>query len=302
MAFAETITAKVVALAVVILIIVGTTLPAIIDAQNQQVSNAQNVGYKFMAEIGSDLTLSISYDSEAGTYTIGDYVVNISEAGINASDVGFLNTNLVVRLRSNGSMTVTDYVNGSRAVITAISITSGVFSYNYAGVEYTGSITGNCYYLSDSGKYGLFHHDASDKFSINVNDDSKITVLSLEALSGEWSGINAIWTGSVKDGMTVDSCYRWADNAFVEYGSELSLVYSDAQGYHVLSDVDFTFSHDDKTTSVIHSNRITAIFAPIDYTYISDEQASLRSLFGIIPILLIMITVVFAVRMIGGRE
>lgn len=284
-----TMTQKIIAIAVTIIIISTVAIPVIDDLQESQKSAANNTSELFNAVIGSgeDITITTS----DGAASINGYA---APSGVDV----FVSASLVVFY--NNGLKVVDMVNNFvGAVSGSIVISDRTFNYTTAGsVEKSGTITGTYLYLAENGTYGQFKPQDGARF--NNNSQMYGVVLTAPIAAVNYTAVTAFVSGSVRGGFVVNEGYDLVNGSLVDVTSTLTpkLTYTETDGYNVLSaaSVVADVSGSSGYAGILH------IYAPIQYHYISDEDSSLFNLIGVIPIILILVPLMLAVRMIALKR
>lgn len=288
MAIAESITAKVVALAVIVLVITTAALPAITDAQEERVTVGQNTTQAYAASVGGDVTFSFTDDNKL---KVNDYLV---PAVTHTAIVAISSTFAIVKFTNTNNLNITDS-NGSHTV-TAASITGGTLTYTASNVEYTQDVGSTFLYASETGTYGEF----TPQDGLNFNAKSVLyTFIDNNQINNELDPTSIV-TRNIYVGTYDNLNLAFATNTDVLDGKVVFNNLKDENGYISTSNTTtMTFSSD--TAAGTYSLTGTkSIFAPIEYTYISSDDDSMRALIGLVAILLILVPVMLAVRMIGS--
>ena len=294
MALAESITAKVVALAVIVLVIVSVAIPVIQDSQEQQVTIENNTSVRYMAMESNTAT----FENIDGVPTMNGQAV-----GDIFSDVAHywaISDGLVVHCEKTSGALWTAwtayYWDDENSVSVKHLIGAGESLVFTAGVvtlyddEETATFTTTYTYFllpSSEGKYGVYAK--SDLLSESVYVDSSSTIYLATY------GSSAIFTtahGKLND-MDVDVATT-SGNVAIE-NPTLTCVYEPTEDgkSNVLTNFDGN----------VTMNVSTYVFVPLAYTTLSSDNVMMTSLLSLVSILLILVPVMFAVRMLGaGRS
>lgn len=271
-----------VGLAVIIMVVTAAVLPTVENAQAEQKTIKQNSDALFTA-IPSSETLVYSVTDNV-LYINGQAVTDYIESGTTrvyvVSDAGIIRTSYTEGTGWGGAQFVSTLVGGNGIhTITAtntVEFNNGTVKVTTASDPITGSYS---YVLSPSkdGKYGAWETTALPKF---VDDKSKIYAFyavsntayvasgTLDALTMDFY-LNA---GTPSDPIAVTATYTPTDN--------------DASN----------------SLTALSGATFRVIMAPLDYTVIDDTQNSYTVLLGLIPLLLIIVAVLYAVRLMGSSR
>lgn len=292
---AMTTTQKIIAIAVTIIIISTVAIPVIDDVQKEIATTGNNSAFSFMASTGSDITTSIT--NVDSTISIGDLV--ISKTGdVHAATI-LISSGLIINTYSS-TLRVTDISNDIQlAQVTAIDITSGAYSYTVSGTDYSGTLAGDVLFLSDTGTYGYF--DSISDLKLNSNSKVYVTyaVTPFRDSSNNSLSLTGVISGTIKDGMS-GTLYKYVSSEFVSVSSSSTINAVDEDGImYSLTNIESSAID----SSVTYNRTVTGgIFAPIEYKYISDSDESLINLIGILPIMLILVPLMMAVRMMALKR
>lgn len=281
-------TMGIVGLVVIILMVTGAVLPAVEDAQNDQHTIKQNASALYMiADESSDTVRIETIDSVA-------YINNVSLGDLVDPAV----TTTVYIWSENCAARSTYNTNDLRwdswyYVMNGTSLTSG--------------------FLSNTNYYLIFEDNtvtAYAKTDDSVYNTADYTTLMLPSNSGSYGAWDLSTPVFVDDESKIYGAYRLGSAWRLISGTVDNLVPSlvlDSEGNDVTSSTTFTATS--TKTANDASNKLTAIspivsvvFAPIEYTEISDNQNTATVLFGIIPLLLIIVAVLYAVRLMGASR
>lgn len=278
---------SVVAIAIIVLIVSTVAVPVIDDAQGQiRLNNSTQV----FAVSDADVTINVQLSNDSKPIVNGYLVPGNTHKPIVICD------EFMIHWRSSGALYLIDS-NATSLNLQSAIIENGTVTYTLLDST-TGTISygsNNVLFASEHGTYGEF--TAGTKFY--ANPDSVIySYLDAIPLTNEdltpssVSNIRAVFIGTPTgmDGYLLQGTTGiiTATPATVDVGdyyevtvSETSVSYTDAVGTYTGT-----------------SNR--AFFAPIQYG--SSMFDNLFDLLGVIPILLFLVPVMFAVRMIQTRR
>lgn len=298
---AMTTTQKIIAIAVTIIIISTVAIPVIDDMQNLPHSVATNsdVNYNMIkpGEFTNDITLEVVIsDSKfmcngvdltslmTGITTPLVFTDSVVIAGRSASTIYFMDgnnnaydaTSVSITFKNDGTWSAT-YDNGT------VNTTSGEFTI--------------LLYFGLNGDYGAFTVDSNNP--IYLNHGATAYVVGYSWISG---GTSNTFVGSTyKDGQFTTifdrplSTQSTVTHSFTDHVVDEN-EYSDRLWF---SGTITATNSGTETTVNINS---WAVIAPLQYTYVSSEDANLISLIGIIPIMLILVPLMMAVRMMALKR
>lgn len=274
----------IVGLVVIILMVTGAVLPAVENAQNTQITETNNTTQRYFV---SSSALSVELGAADGEATING--VKVSQITTSDSAYAFTDKFALRSLKSSDTWstwmiiglfdtteTITkiegatvSIVDGS-ATITRISNPSDTFTCEVSKVMYP----------SATGDYGLFYTSNSTPLYVDADSDLyriKVGGTNAYVQAGKMDTLTAYFTydnGTITTGetYTVPSAEH-----IEEYGSD----------YYKITESPGSFG---------------AFVAPIKYHIVADNDSMLISLFGIIPLLLIIVAVLYAVRLMGASR
>lgn len=309
MALAESITAKVVALAVIVLVICTAAIPTISDAQDQikSTTNNTNTSYRVIDASMSDVYSYEVIDDKL--YCNGEEIVgfNLPSAGrmygVFASDrnlgqlmsTGQINLDAVLPnagaptsvLQGTGKVI---YNAGTLQVYKAdTEITSDVVDYTWAIVPY----------FTEDSSYGRVVVSSGTEKYIS-NDSEMYIILPASAVNSSWTSGGTAKIIASGNGTVKSIIVTYNDSGTIATSTDITGI--SISGLTKVDDLHYSFVNLTVTTPAGTTTVNTDVYIPLEYEYISNDDDSMRSLFGIIPILLVMIPVMFAVRMIGARN
>lgn len=298
MSLAGSITAKVVALAIIVLVICAAVLPAISDSQKSLITEEQNASERYI--------LSSSANDVTFTYSGGKPYVN----GESLDD---LTTGLTDPTRfyviSDVAMMFITWTPSTSSWSSSIAILGPVLEPDRIALTLSGSsdyvkfedgtvsiyragspvieVTGQYSYLlvpSATGDYGAY--TTADLTDVHVDFDKTIYII----------GGNNLQNGFVATGTIDDLSFSF------NYYSQTAVVGGTITANYTEDEYGLTAS---LTGATVSTGTASAgyYFVPLTYSAIKDNDGSLYTLIGVLPILLIFVPVMFAVRMLGaGRN
>lgn len=278
----KNITNTVVVLLAVVVIISAVIIPIVEVAQKEQYSIEQNTSMLYMIADESSDTVRIE--------TI--------------NSVAYLNTVPLDDL-VDPTVTTTVYIwsenCAARSTYSTESLHWDSWYYVMNGTSLTtGFLTGTNYYL-------IFEDNtvtAYDKTDDSVYNTADYTTLMLPSSSGSYGAWDLSTPIFVDDESKIYGAYRLGNEWRLISGTVENLVPTlvlDSGGNDVTSTTTFTatsektdYNASNKLTAI--SPRVSIVFAPIDYTVISDEQSIYAVLYGVIPLLLLVLPIMIIVR------
>lgn len=293
---------SIVALAVMVMLISTIIIPTVENAQADQYSTANNTDLRFKLVEVTD-TIVISCDS-TGVFINGTHI-NISGG---SPTIAITPTMQISYYQTAPNMSIQDSVTATAIAIAqtnTITLSNGTYTVDTATPK-TGTFEGPLYVIDTNGDYANYATTSTSPFYIN-NDGVMRGYLQTNVTVGEDTvGLRAIFEGTVS-GLTIVSAFD--NNAHEAIDTDdLSITFNvapvqvDSVHYKVADrnvTVKYTVEGVDYTASVTITN---GFIAPLEYKYIGDNDSSIITLLGIIPMLLIIVAVLFAVRLIGSRN
>lgn len=292
----ETVAVGLVSLVVSILVIVTVAVPVVEDSQNGSTYSGENSGYDQRYSVYESAEAMTIQRSGAMTYNIGGNTVELSSGTVLASDkLSILETSSQVR--------VYDYGN-SRLSVTAVSditafsvsITATGYSWTLNGTTTTGSQAIGWMAIADNGgSWGRFNG------SFNASMGTEIIMPHIQA-GGNGPG----YIAKVKDGTVngfVVAMYGASGSTIIESAyienHDFNIGFTESGTLQTVGSYTggYTLTYGDNTTT------LNGFIAPLAWESANENENSTgKVLLGIIPILLILVCVMMAVRMIAMRE
>lgn len=293
---AMTMTQKIVAIAVTIIIISTVALPIIDDAEAGIKVVTQNTGQTFsMVEQDNSTDYTITYISSSSVS------INGVIYPINTYDIILYSDGLTVDIAaSNMRVTTPDYLENT----TEIVLSGGTATYtNTSSIEHTADYSWFLI-MNTTGNYGLFRSGeifineestlyytrANTSFTNSDLDPSSVNARGY-VMAGTFDNLKSVFAQSNTTGVTsIELSGKITGVTEVSKG-----VYSVKVGTNKIDAVADTNLGEYTNTAIAMS----IIAAPLNYYYYDDSSTSM---FGIVAIMLILVPVMLAVRMITLRR
>lgn len=272
---------------VAVIVVATVAIPVIEDSSKDIHSTVQNTTQKYYATSSGDLSEDLTITLEStNSYTINgeSYDLNINSI-VMITDTGDMwviygnnynlyqkNSSYIQRSLGIGGST-TFYTDGTYKATTS------------AGVEYTGTF-GNVIYPSNDGDLGYFLNSTA-----YADDASDIIFFSISGSNGAMFAIEYKATGEEVE----------------------KIVSPFASGAEVtLSDAAISYNSTDETIADNAINGLTykvgdtsytvsSFIAPLEYKTITENDSAMISILQIVPLLLLIVPVMMAVRMYSSR-
>ena len=293
-------TMGIVGLVVIILMVTGAVIPAVENAQKDQYSTDNNSNELYVIAESTEATPTNPIELEL---TVDGFIiingVTDTQAFTNYSDkIWAENVGIQVGLNSGAYKFLYAYWTDATTVSTNLAtklVYNGSSLAVYDGTTLKFEVDSDYFiYPYSKGTYGQFdQRTASLRADLHINKESVVYV----GTNGNGYGF---MKGTYADGFQQVGYSGSAtlDTRTLTYTSKLSedgLTWQfDSKPIMVLSD---SAEVEESTTSDWIN-----IYAPIEYKYISDNDASIISLVGIIPLMLIIVAVLYAVRLMGASR
>lgn len=279
---------KLIVEAVVAVIIALAVVTPIVSGLGEEVhSVSYNTGEKYalVVEDHEIDNIVITMDPANGKYMINGVV----------RDVPAESTTYVLSdkfsLRYNGNQIYGLFENTSPIIQTteevALSIEDGAATISYGGNTYNQGAVEFLFYPNEDGEYGCFSAG-----EVNVNSsEAAYALLGPQYATGDYNMPYII--SKVVDGQQEMIVGKYNANGTITAlsASTLNFTYDVIDDFHAeynISNISFTISGSDYTKAVI-------IFTPIEYSYLSDNDAITSTLVGLIPVLLVVGIIVLVV-------
>lgn len=292
----------VVGLVIIILVISSVAIPVVNSAQENQTTLMQNSTQTYAA-IESSEDITITYVHATNQWTIDGWAMpsgqDTDRTLIVACD------GLMITKKSN---VVYDLTNSKTRQINhdaSFTFSNGTVSYTIGENNYSASYTTDVYVASATGNYGIFN--IKDNAILRVTNGTEISFFTpsdndYTAYAPSWFEVT---DGTVDDSNPIVSLkYTAAGNLVNVYSIEAFSINSTADDELPYVEYTGTPRITFKETSG-SANNVTVngcFIAPIEYIGISQDDSTLRSLFGIIPLMLIITALLYAVRFMGNSR
>ena len=279
---AMTMTQKIIAIAVTIIIISTVALPVIDDMSEGTRENRSNTNQLYFVADGETITAT----KNTGSITINGYTFTP-----NNGDVLLLCNEFYATYNSNYGIVGVKTEDTSFIVSKSVVISNGVATFTKNDDStVTVSYDSKVLYASDSGNYGAFKtpfyadedailYSAPEGTVTNANLTPSSVTIRATGL-GTYSDFELFVTGGSTDG----------------FGS-IVLNHTDYDKYALIDPAASAITYTDDKGTYTGSFNIM-IFAPIKYSV----ESSMSNLINVIPIILILVPLMMAVRMIVVRR
>lgn len=292
---AMTTTQKIIAIAVTIIIISTVAIPVIDDLQSTIHSTGQNTTQKFA--VSNQAVDSVSIQLSGSVVTVNGFSLTPSEQVIIAISDDFR----IVALDIGGTVQVHVGTDSDTNRTTGdITITNGNLTYTVYGSD-TPTVKAltspNILYASESGSYGQFSGGL-----LNVNKDTVMYAVVSHTVSNAGLDPTSLYVSAV-----VKGTYQGLASAFAYGANSASVSIPEANitekpGYLSIDTSKGVNISASAVQGVYSTYDFVQFVAPLQYTYYSDADSGLINLIGVIPILLILVPLMMAVRMIALRR
>lgn len=290
----ESTTTRIVALAVMIIVIAAILIPAVNTATEGLVIDGDNTGSQPLEP-----------------YPVGTYVVEVSghDLIINGKEHLFPGGGYIAALSDNIRLIKVDASNlellDLKTGLAVVTSTVTFDNHTYTAGTYSGEILGVLYMWSELTVDTKICGFSNREF--NFNSWSDVHYVHIKPVVGG-SAIELIFN-LTSDGLIFDSGYDITHHAVIQ-ASALSwtnpVVVAHPEGNYytmpaaVMSDLSYTY---DGTTATAAGDISGTVTGPLHYKiYSNPENESLAGLFNIIPVILILAAVLLAVAMMRGRS
>ena len=296
---AMTLTQKIIAIAVTIMIISTVALPVITDAETETKtgSNASIAAYQMTDVVSSSFNITINSDYYP---VVGSYVVTtVAMKYIAIGDT------FVIRHTNTAAYHDKLFVDdlSSKQSIPTTSVTFGTSSITFtdsSSVSHTITYS-SCLYAAESGKYGFF----CGNNTFYVNDDTMFyNCLGISATNSGLSpthisvyGVSAGTMAGLTNYMTFTT--TTTVTSMVVTGELVSSAVGNGS-YYVLANQAVAYSVVTNLGTYSSSSASIGFIAPLAYEY--DSANDYATLFDVVIIMLILVPIMIAVRMITLRR
>lgn len=295
-------TMGIVGLVVIILMVTGAVIPAVENAQDDQRTIVQNTGAYYVSKMDSNITaIDFEIAIDGSNVTVNDYTVNLSSYSFMRVPIVVTDQFFVI-LNAGGSAAIGYYGYGndvfSSDTISSISISigsDGTYTATAGATTDSGTIT-KLIYAAKNGDMGFFNPSVSPVW---IDNNVKAYAVTNSWRSG-YGDMSVLGEFDKSTFTLISSGIHTGTMSNVQLSK--TIAESTDLAYKLATSPSFTatLTVSDTDESVTLSN--VGVIAPIDYTTISDNDASMISLFGIIPLLLIIVAVLYAVRLMGASR
>lgn len=298
---------SVVAIAIIVLIVSTVAVPVIEDSQSVIRTSDNNATSLYSATSASNSSILVVYDADTASVTVNDFIVPIPTGY--TTIVALSDDFVIYKFLSHTYLDV--YLSGhtDRYRTNSIIIENSTISFTTtSSVEMSQSLSDSqIIYAAENGSYGCYS-GGDVPYNVNRGDVIYSILNSTSSISSQDS--QTISVGGLFK-FTVDSSNIVANSIITTYESEASAVdtvtmskvldYDSKRDVYTVNNTQMSVSAT-KDGTIYSRNLVVPIFAPIEYTYISDSDFSILSLLDVLPILLFLVPVMFAVRMIQTRR
>lgn len=297
-------TMGIVGLVVIILMVTGAVLPAVENAQAEQATTANNTDMRYTASL--DPVGQYVVESKTDGLYVNDKLACLIPTGSNYFFV-IRGNDFTAAYTTTGALVMSIISTGLTSTISLDSgdkfiFDNGTVSRFEADDSSTTTVTTYSYLvIPDSvGKYGLFTLGGGHFFHINANVPLYLLMASTSVNSSYSGGNTFIETnsaGQIKKNVTT----YLSDGSLVTDSSTAGL--SATLTSTMIGDIDIKVTGISfNSTSASGATTVTYALAPVEYKFIDSEDAQYRALFAIIPLLLIIVAVLYAVRLMGASR
>lgn len=283
---------------IVVLIITATVIPIVQISQEDIKSTAQNATvYYSMIDIGEDVELTLS---------VGDSKILINgedvSVGLTRSMPLFMAGDLAIFANGTTGFWVVGGTTQYYAPSADITVTTTAATSSYV-VTWTGlesDIEGTyskAMYLSKNGTYGAF---TTSTTSVYLNHDATAYYC-----KGGYTAGPSQWFTLVSYNKTDGFNYLIAKTSSNSYSMSNTCSVSTIEEAEYADLVSFTsvvkaIKIADETETPLSASGV--IIAPIDYTVVTDSDSVMRTMLGIIPIMMLLLPIFIVVRLISNRS
>lgn len=275
----------------VVLISTACIIPIVENAQSEIRTNVNNSDFTFAMANGAVEIVTVP------AIAVNGYAITDSRVVIAVGD-----DFTIYRYTAGVNLKLAD----SETVIKSASIANGTISY-VASDDTTGThtFTGMVYYASEKGDYALYNDVAT-----NIPKGSTVYGFIDRDFTDGTNTIRfqASFVGTLEDGFSVYA--KSVSTNPIKYLDEgsVSIVYEENETYNSISATPPIVTLTDGGTTYTSASNAAGVvkfqyMAPLSYQIITDNDSSIISLLGIIPMLLFVIPIMLVVRGFGvGRD
>lgn len=270
-----------------LIVVVGVFIPIMTGLEDNVVSIRNNETTRFMV-IENDEGVTITKNGT--TYDIGGVQYDGNASLVAISD------NVVVRMTAT-NMIVFDDANNIHMGTNSITFDKGTYSYlDSDGNTRTGTFE-NLLYPNPRGDYGCFYSSGIIPFSAD-NDEPVYCI-------GVASNNNYIYAGVVKGGVQdgfLFNPHTLIDDAFSSVDASSVTIAATGE----TSEDGLSFHYTGLKTTAGGSEYTPNVYAPITYSVIDTNAETVRTIMGVLPIVMIILVLVMAagmlMTMVGRRN
>lgn len=284
---------------VAVIVVATVAIPVIEDSSKEIRTSQNNVAEKYMMTESTTGEFTIE-----ATETTGTYIINGESKTFNTDDYSnfycVLTNNLFVRLNSTSSYlyfeglqySVANLGTAGKVTINSDGWTVYIPQGSAAGT-YNGTYDWICY-PNEKGNYGLYRFTGN----VYVDNDAMVFAISENNLitDGTLKNPSVIWSGSINGGDNTK--YAWNTTTSpptdVTDATEIYIEYTEKGELST------------KLNRVVNkygdnSVGIATTIIPIEYHVITENDSAMISILQIVPLLLLIVPVMMAVRMYSSK-
>lgn len=287
---------RIVALVVIIIVITTVAIPVCNDMADGQYSTLNNDSELYKMQKFTSVEIAVT------------------DSGITVNSVPFTPSNNIVAVSDN---LIVNWLTDELVFYDALGPSGGITSghkMTISGATYTvdsdpavsGTIVGDFYAMSNNGTHGVF--DVGEGFNLNLNSVMYASFIAFDftdpdsntaAVAGVIKGTANGFTYSGYD-FTDSTAY---DSTHFAVASVPVLSQIDDKAYEISGlTVAIALTDSDGVVWVTPITTITSLVAPLSYEGISSDDSSIRHLIEIIPLMLVIVALMFAVALIRARN
>lgn len=282
---------------VAVIVVATVAIPIVEDSSKDIRTSSNNTTQRYMAADNTDVEIALNDDKSA-------YLINGYSAPLEYGIIYYVSDDIICFYgkASTTSPSLSILTSSAFYTIDKVVVSGGTCTgYDSAGeVAMTIPSTGTQYAISESGTYGFFTPTTSTP--LIVNKDSIIFGLvtkNLTSTSESSIAFRGFYKGTI-DNLTLVAA---SDTATIDTANVTSsqLLYTD------LGNDSYQITNRSLTiTATVSGEEYTGagpltIFAPIEYKIITQNDSAMISLLQIVPLLLLIVPVMMAIRMYSSR-
>lgn len=287
---------------VAVIVVATVAIPVIEDSSKEIRTSQNNVSEKYMMSESTTGDITIE-----ATETAGTFIINGESKTFISGDYGggfwcILTNNLFVRLYSTSSWVLFDGLPASstnlgttgKVEINNKGWTVTIPSGSSGAGTYTGTYDWICY-PNEKGNYGLY------RFSGNMYVDNDSTVFAIKesrntGSDGAMTTPAVIWSGSIDGGDNTKIAWNRTSDQVIDVSSSTDVHIQYSEKGEVSTKISgVTVEYGDNSAS------IATVIIPIEYHVITENDSAMISILQIVPLLLLIVPVMMAVRMYSSR-